>query len=138
MEQLRTYTGLKAKSATAACSVLRHILTNYVLDKFAGVKFGDRPNTAVCIDETWFTQKKRNISGFCGRLTRGHKTMVLELYELDTETRMGTGRVMLVTIPNRKRKILEREIRKRVAAGALILGGFVFIVHVARQGRIRV
>ena len=33
---------------------------------------------------------------------------------------MGTGRVMLVTIPNRKRKTLEREIRKRVAAGALI------------------
>ncbi len=67
MEQLRTYTGLKDKSASAACSVLRHILTNHVLDVFAGVKFGDRPNTALCINETWFTQKKRDISGFCGR-----------------------------------------------------------------------
>ena len=38
-------------------------------------------------------------------------------YELDT---MGTGRVMLVVIPNCKRNTLEREIRERVASGGLI------------------
>ena len=63
--------------------------------------------------------------------------MVLGFCELDTETRMGTGRVMLVTIPNRKRKILEREIRKRVASGALILDILLFIVQMAWYGGFR-
>ena len=41
--------------------------------------------------------------------------MVFGFYALYTDIRMGTGRVMLVEIPNRKRTTVEREIRKRGA-----------------------
>ena len=46
--------------------------------------------------------------------------MVFGFYELYTEPRMCTGRARLVTIPYRKRSTVKREIRKRVAVGALI------------------
>ena len=35
------------------------------------------PNRIVCIDETYFTQKKRNAAGFVGRIPEGNKTIVL-------------------------------------------------------------
>ena len=38
---------------------------------------GDRNNTAVLIDETYITRKRRSKGGFSGRIAEGHKTIVL-------------------------------------------------------------
>ena len=81
---------------------------------------GAAQNTAVLIDETFVTKKRRNRGGFRGRDTTGTKTILFGGVELDLMTRTCTGRAFLIQVPDRRRQTLERHIRERIAPGALI------------------
>ena len=76
----------------------------------------------VCIDETHMTRKKKDRGGFQGRTTSGHSTVIVGFYELDIaqEPRVGTGRVVLVEVPNKSRATLEALIRKHVKPGSIV------------------
>ena len=68
------------------------------------------------------TKKKKQRGGFRGRSTTGHKTVVLGFYELNiaSEPRCGTGRAVLIEIPNATRRTIEEAIRKYVRIGSII------------------
>lgn len=92
----------------------------FVLGERAGEKLG-RAGTAMCVDATYITQRKRIAKqGPVGRKTAGTTTCILGMYELDLGTRRGTGRVVLKTITGETRASMERNIRKHVMEGALV------------------
>ena len=64
LEQLMEYTSLKKKSCSKCCGVIRKALARYMLKLSDSELLGDHPKTVVCIDETYFTKKKRTRSGF--------------------------------------------------------------------------
>ena len=76
------------------------------------------PNIVVIIDETFVTKKKRNKGGFQGRSTAGHTNIIIVFFELDilSEPRVGTGRTLLIIVPDRTCKTIEDAIRRYVRA----------------------
>ena len=82
----------------------------------------ENPDVVVLIDETHMTRKKRNRGEFQGRTTSGHTTVIVGIYELDigAEPRVGTGRVILVEVPDKSRKTLEALIRKHVKPESIV------------------
>ena len=123
LEQIQTNVGFKNNTTADAVNMLRTLLTEAMIAISEKERLlGDRPNTVVCIDETFFTKRKRNGGGFVGRETEGHKTIVMGFCELDCSTspRTCAGRVALVEIPVVTRRAFEQEIKKRVAPGATI------------------
>lgn len=89
------------------------------LNEGGGEKLGGR-GVAVCVDETFFTKKKKVRGGFTGRLTAGNKTIVLGMVEINLRTRTETGRMRLLVIPNRNKATLKRAIEEHVEEGSLI------------------
>ena len=118
--QLNEYCGLAPNTGSDCCSVIRRFLTKRVLRQINTEKLGDREDTVVCIDETFFTSPKVNVAGFHGRETAGHQKIVLGMYEINRITRKGTGRCHLMLIPTNSRAAVEAAIRKHVAVGAEI------------------
>ncbi len=82
-------------------------------------KVGGRGKIVV-INETYFTRKKRNAGGFCGRQTHGHKVIVLGIVELDLVIRKETGQFFLIEIPDVKKQTMIRQITKFVKMGSLV------------------
>ena len=78
----------------------------------------------VCIDETFFTKKRNCRGGFRGRVTAGHRSMVLGMVELQfadaTEQRRATGNVRLLHLPARSAAAIEQLIDQHVEPGSLI------------------
>jgi hypothetical protein len=112
--------GLTTYSVRESVGQIRVILTHKMDQESCNVKLGSGLNIAVLIDETYFTKPKRNGAGFAGRQTAGHKTKVLEGIEIDLTTRLFTGFIFMVFIPNCTRALILAEIFKIVALGALI------------------
>ncbi len=85
---------------------------------------GDRPDTVVVIDETYFTRKKRARGGFEGRTTESHVKIVLGMY-VNRVTRKGTGRCKHVLIPDKDKVTIEACIQRYVSSGATVwIDGF--------------
>jgi hypothetical protein len=84
------------------------------------VKLGQRPNSAVLIDETYITRKQRNRGGFVGRQLQGNQTKILAEIEIDFLTRVCTGLTFMIVIPNCTRGVIQAEIYRRVDLGALV------------------
>ena len=81
------------------------------------------PGKVVCIDETYFTKKKRSRGGFTGAVTIGHKTVVLGMLELDLETRTSTGNIRLIILPcagTPSKALLKKHIEQHVLGGSLV------------------
>ena len=92
MEQIRSYTGLKAKACSEACSVLRGMIKKRMLEIIGDdAKFGESLNTVVLVDEPLFMCAERNQAGFRGRATCGQQVVVVGFSELDLTTWEGTG-----------------------------------------------
>ena len=74
----------------------------------------------VVIDDTNVVRHRRSSSGFRGRTTAGHRTIVLAGVELDHEFdgRRETGRVFLFLVPNREKDTLQKVLRKHIAPGS--------------------
>jgi transposase-like protein len=122
-EQLTQYSGLCEKTCRKVVNELRRTLTNFMLKETQDTQLGALPGTAVCLDETFFTNKKRNRGGFQGRSTQGTQTIIFagtEITNTDERPRRGIGKSFLVVVPNRRRETLEQIIRARVAPGATV------------------
>ena len=80
---------------------------------------------AVCIDETYFTKKKRCRGGWVGHVTLGHKTVVLGMCEIDLASRRCTGNVRLIVLQGctgtPSAALLRKHIEEHVLDGFLIL-----------------
>ena len=76
-----------------------------------------QPNLVVLIDETFVTEKKRNKGRF-QRGSAGHTTIIIGFFKLDisSEPRVGTGRTLLIIVPDRTCKTIEDAIRRYVRA----------------------
>ena len=85
-----------------------------------GPKLGGR-GKVVIIDETYFTKKKVSRGGFQGRYTRGHKTIIMGMVELDLATRQETGNMRLITLPGTTKAIFKDAIEAHILRGSLIL-----------------
>lgn len=71
------------------------------------------------MDETFLTKKKKVRGGFQGRVTAGHRTILLGFVEISLETRHEQA-FRLIEIKDRKKRTIEAEIRKHVMPGTLI------------------
>eukprot|EP00973_Karenia_brevis_P022206 3056565-Karenia_brevis.AAC.1 len=73
-------------------------------------KVGGLPRDyAVIIDETFFTKKKVSKGGFQGRITGGHKVILMAGVEINLHTQAETGRKFwssFQTAPKKKSKQL--------------------------------
>ncbi len=114
------HTGLTVKTVSKSVFLFRQLLRHGVEALNVDEWLGAATNTCVCVDETYGTQRKRNVAGFAGRETAGHKTCILGMIELDLTTRECTGRTFLTVISVPTRVAIEGEIRKRVFPGATI------------------
>ena len=85
----------------------------------AGAKLGGR-GKVVCVDETFFTKKRRTRGGFQGNPSAGTQTIILGMVELDLVTRTETGGVKLIVIPDRKKVTLKRFIEENIEPGSLV------------------
>ncbi len=56
---------------------------------------GPRENFAVCIDETFFSQRKLVKTGMFGRRRMSHVTILMAGVEIDLRTRTETGRCFM-------------------------------------------
>jgi len=76
----------------------------------------------VVVDDTNVVRHRRSFSGFRGRKTMGHKTIVLAGVELDHEFegRKETGRVFLFCIPNREKATIQPLLKRYIAPGSLV------------------
>jgi hypothetical protein len=125
LKTLRTHTGIAKHSLSNACLWIRHSILTFIMKLQSTEILGggkDNPNLVVLIDETFVTKKKRNKGGFQGRSTAGHTTIIIGFFELDisSEPRVGTGRTLLIIVPDRTRKTIEEAIRRYVRAGSII------------------
>ena len=76
------------------------------------------PGRVAVIDETFVVQRKRIAGiGQHGRVTAGHRTLILACAELDLGTRRLTGRAWMRCIDSRDRATLEAIIRATVRPG---------------------
>ena len=119
IEQIMEYTCLSAYSVREGLVQIRKAIGVKMMSLQDSEMLGDRPNTVVCVDETFFS-KKKNRGGFVGRITVGMTKIVLGFFELDLTTKMGTGRMRLIQIAARSRAHIETAIRAVVVAGATI------------------
>ena len=100
----------------------------------------NNPNLVVLIDETHSTKKKKNRGGFVGRTPVGHTTVVVGFFELDIsqEPRKGTGRSLLIEIPNKTRATLVHLIGQHVQIGSVIwtdgFSSYKFLGHGTTRG----
>ena len=79
-EQLMNYVGLKCpRTASTATYEIRKILTQHMLDNFDDEVLGDRVNTAVYVDETYLTVKKKVKGRIFGRRSKANETILLGL-----------------------------------------------------------
>lgn len=85
--------GVKLRTYNELQTMLRHIYHWDVMQGWQDEGQLGGPGRVVCVDETYWTRKKHQKSGFMGRRTAGNKTIMIGMLELDLETRMATGRV---------------------------------------------
>ena len=78
-----------------------------------------RGNTAVCIDCTYITKRKRH-KKFKGKTTAGHVTSIFGAYEIDLSTQKATGRAVLKVVEGELVKAVRKMVKKHIAPGALI------------------
>ena len=71
------------------------------------------------LDETAITKKKAK-RGIQGRTTRANSQWVLGCWEMNLATREGTGRALLMTVPNRTAETMEVLIRRHVALNSKV------------------
>ena len=71
-----------------AYDALRSVIVDFMVQVSAASRLGGR-GRIVCLDETHITRKKRSRSGFQGRTTLGHQTILLSGCELDVLTMVG-------------------------------------------------
>jgi hypothetical protein len=109
-------------SVSHSVNELRDILRIKMSRECDHSKLGNRTNTAVLIDETYITRKKRNKGGFIGHQSQGNQTKILAGIEIDLTTRICTGLTFMVVIPNCTRSVIQAEILLHVAVGALMDG----------------
>jgi transposase-like protein len=120
LKTVRAQCNLAEKSARALFYHLRMIMTARVFQLQGSLPMLGGPGRVVCIDETFFTKKKRAKGGFQGRYTVGHKTIVLGMTELYLDTRKETGNIRLLIIPDVKKQTLMSKITSHVVPGSLI------------------
>lgn len=120
LKTVRAQCNLAEKSARALFYHLRMIMTARVFQLQGSLPMLGGPGRVVCVDETFFTKKKRAKGGFQGRYTVGHKTIVLGMTELYLDTRKETGNVRLLIIPDVKKQTLMSKITSHVVPGSLI------------------
>ena len=121
ISQMFEYTKIPIKSLSRACGIIRKKLAKLILRNQADEEeLMGRGHTAVLIDCTWVTKKKRNRGGFRGRTTAGHQTCIIGMYELDLTTRKGTGRVILKTVVGERKEVMQKLIPKYCVPGATI------------------
>ena len=115
-------TGLSEKVLRSIFAQVRQGLWKHMCDQSRNEKLGGpREHYAVCIDETFFTTRKKVRGvGVFGRRRSSHTRIVMAGVELDLRTRTETGRCFAVLIPDRSRRTFERVIRKWVHPGSRI------------------
>lgn len=120
-EQLMNYVGLKCpRTASTATYETRKIPTQHTLGNYDDEVLGDRVNTAVCVDETYLTVKKKVKGRSFGRRSQANEKIFLGFYELDLVIRKGTRRCHLQIIRDADRVTIEAAIRAKVALGATV------------------
>jgi hypothetical protein len=80
------------------------------------------PGRIVCVDETHITRKKKSRSGFRGRATKGHQTIVIAGIELNGEwhERKETGRSFLVIIRDHTGETFRTVLEKHIHEGSIV------------------
>jgi transposase-like protein len=80
------------------------------------------PGRIVCVDETHITHKKKSRSGFRGRTTKGHQTIVITGIELNGEwhERKETGRSFLVIIRDHTGETFRTVLEKHIHEGSIV------------------
>ena len=86
VEQIAKYNRIGLKSVSKATECLRMKLTKKIIRVQRDDKMLGRGNTAVCIDCTYITKRKRH-KKFKGKTTAGHVTCIFGAYEIDLSTR---------------------------------------------------
>ena len=124
--QVRKQSGLGEKPVRKLFNILRTMMKSEVQEvQNAQPKLGGR-GRAVAIDCTYFTKPKKNRAGFRGRVTAGHKKVVLGMVELDLARQPGekarktTGRVRLLEVPGEQKHAIFNAVRNHIVPGSLI------------------
>ena len=113
-------TALKPRAVRKACDVIREKLAKHIVRlQMEDSELLGRGNTRVLVDCTYVTKKKNH--RFQGRTTDGHTTCIVGMWELDLETRKGTGRVILKVCQGELKYVMKELIPKYCVPGAHIV-----------------
>ena len=116
--------GIAEKTYRQLCYQLRTMMFEKMQEVQGTLPLLGGRGKAVCIDETYFTKKKRCRGGWVGHVTLGHKTVVLGMCEIDLASRRCTGNVRLIVLQGctgtPSAAVLRKHIKEHVLDGSLI------------------